>query len=110
MKTVEYEQSVENRASKHYYYDTVSGDLVHGVMGAANEAGELLQLVKKQLFYGKPFTREQILDEAGDVLWFLTLTIRTVGSTLEEVMEINNAKLEARHGASFNKEAVTSKM
>ncbi len=72
-------------------------ELLHAVMGLADEAGELIGPMKKQIFYGKPIDRQNFLEEAGDMAWFLNLLIHSLGSTWDEVLNMNIAKLEKRY-------------
>ena len=41
-------------------------------------------------------TRSQVLDELGDVLWYVTIMASHEGSNLSEIMKINYNKLEQR--------------
>ena len=41
-------------------------------------------------------TRSQVLDELGDVLWYVTIMANAEGSSLSEIMKINYNKLEQR--------------
>jgi len=41
-------------------------------------------------------TRSQVLDELGDVLWYVTVMANYEGSNLSEIMKINYEKLEDR--------------
>ena len=58
-------------------------------MGVGTEGGELLDIVKKNQFYGKPVDWVNVREEIGDVLWYLALLGRASGSTLEECGTIN---------------------
>ena len=40
--------------------------------------------------------RKDLLDELGDVLWYITIMANQQGSTLEELMKMNYYKLEGR--------------
>jgi len=71
-------------------------DLLHSLLGLATESGELLTTLKKHLFYGVPLDRENLLEELGDARWFFELILRTLGFTMEEVMDANIAKLKRR--------------
>lgn len=103
---VNYESFVKRMASKVYAHDRFTPNAIHGVMGVSTEAAELMDLVRKGIFYGKDVRPDQILDEAGDVLWFLALTLQQYGYTIEDAKNFNVTKLEARHGKEFNQEAV----
>ena len=41
-------------------------------------------------------TRKDILNELGDVLWYITTMANQQGSSLEEIMRMNYYKLEER--------------
>lgn len=75
--------------------------LLHTTMGIATEAGEVLDILKKDIFYNREFDREHFLKELGDVLWYLTMAADIVGSNLETVMDMNVAKLAARYPEKF---------
>lgn len=68
--------------------------------GINSEAGEALDLLKKVKFQGKPWneeTRDKLIKEAGDVLFYLVHLCVALGITLEEAMALNQAKLEGRY-------------
>ena len=74
--------------------------LQNGLMGLCGESGEALDILKKHLFQGHPFTDETITHikkELGDVAWYLAISAAALGYSLEEVMRDNIAKLEARY-------------
>lgn len=68
------------------------GRLPHAVLGAASEVGELAALIR---LTKKP-SREDVLEEVGDVLYYITLGLSAVGYTLEEAFATNLAKLRRR--------------
>lgn len=76
--------------------------LLNGVMGAAGESGELVDLLKKELFHGHPFDREHYIKECGDVLYYLALIAESLDTTLEEVAITNNKKLQERYPEGFS--------
>ena len=43
--------------------------LLHAAIGAATEAGELLDAIKKALFYGKEVDEVNFKEEIGDACW-----------------------------------------
>lgn len=79
-------------------------DLLHGAMGVATEAGELLDVVKKNWAYHKPIDHVNIREEIGDVLWYLALLARATGSDLDQIAATNVAKLRARYPEKFTNE------
>jgi len=76
--------------------------LLHGMIGVCTEAGELQDMVKKALIYNKPFDRVNVLEECGDVLWYLALCLDACGFTMQEAMERNIAKLRTRYPDKFS--------
>lgn len=71
--------------------------LVWNALGAAGEAGELADLVKKSVFHRKPLDRERFQKEIGDVLWYCAALCTGAGLSLADVMELNVNKLRARY-------------
>jgi NTP pyrophosphatase (non-canonical NTP hydrolase) len=69
--------------------------------GLAEEAGEVLGLVRKRVYQQREATRDQLVEELGDVLWCLAVTAESLGVTLEEVGATNVAKLRRRHPDGF---------
>jgi NTP pyrophosphatase (non-canonical NTP hydrolase) len=70
-------------------------------MGASTEAGELLDSLKKAIFYGKELDVVNFKEELGDILWYIAIAYHELGGSFEEGMEVNIAKLRARYGDKF---------
>lgn len=74
--------------------------LLYTVLGLAGEAGELANKVKKIMrdnnFTIDKDTREGLLEELGDILWYADRTAVELNSTLSEVAVRNNEKLMSR--------------
>lgn len=83
--------------------------VMHGMIGMATEVGELQDMVKKHLIYGKPFDAVNVLEECGDVLWYIALTLDAVGLTMEEAMDKNIVKLQKRFPDKFTMEAANNR-
>lgn len=82
-----------------------SGELICGVMGLNGEAGEVVDLLKKFVFHGHNFVKEDLVKELGDVLWYVALICDSLGITMEEVMEKNINKLKERYPEGFTEKA-----
>jgi NTP pyrophosphatase (non-canonical NTP hydrolase) len=76
--------------------------LLHAAIGAATEAGELLDAIKKALFYGKTVDEVNFKEEIGDSLWYFAIAIHELDASFEELMGTNIAKLRARYGDKFS--------
>lgn len=79
-------------------------DLLHGVLGIASEAGELHEALVKSLIEKKEIDKVNIMEECGDVLWYVALLLRAVDSNFEEAMQKNITKLEFRKGKFVNRD------
>lgn len=81
--------------------DVVSGNIFHGIVGVATEGSELVELIVEAAATGAPISREKLMDETGDVLWYIALILRAIGSDFDEVMERNINKLMIRFPEKF---------
>jgi len=81
--------------------------LLQGVMGMSGESGEALDIVKKIMFQGHELneaTKEHLIRELGDVLWYVATTAEALNVPLETVMQVNIDKLRARYPMAFDAE------
>lgn len=78
-------------------FGSLNMDLMHAAAGLAGESGEVIDCIKKVIYYGKDVDRADLIAEAGDIAWYLNLLISKLGSTWGEVFDVNIAKLEARY-------------
>jgi NTP pyrophosphatase (non-canonical NTP hydrolase) len=76
----------------------VKAGIEYTLFGLLGEAGELANKYKKILRNEvNPYSRrEELMDELGDVLWYLSAFAKELGYTLEEVADFNLAKLAKR--------------
>ena len=79
-------------------------DLLHAAIGIATESGELLDTIKKYMFYGKPLDITNIKEEVGDLLWYIALLCHSQGWSFEEIMFLNIEKLKARYPDKFEED------
>lgn len=78
----------------------VDGLLAYPAMGLVGEAGEVINKVKKiwrdDGGVVTPERRQEIVQELGDVLWYVAEIASSLNVTLEEVAEYNLKKLQSR--------------
>jgi len=82
---------------------------LHGAMGLCSEAGELIDPLKKHVFYGKPLDFTNIAEEIGDILWYAAIVADACGTTLGKIAAANVAKLKQRYGEKFSEEAALAR-
>jgi len=75
--------------------------LAHASMGICTESGELADTLKKHIYSGKELDRINIIEELGDLLWYITVAADAVGTDLETIMDLNIGKLRKRYQAAF---------
>lgn len=80
------------------------GHLFNGVLGLAGEAGECADLVKKHCYQDARPIDDDLIDELGDVLWYVAETAAALGVSLEEVAVRNVEKLKKRYPEGFEAE------
>ena len=78
--------------------------LLNGLLGLAGEAGECCDLVKKHLFQDHREFEEKLVEELGDVLWYVAETASALGLSLNHIATYNLKKLEARYPEGFDPE------
>ena len=78
-----------------------------GVSGEAGEAGELLDAVKKSVLYKKPLDRENVVEELGDLRFYMAGLMNALDITEDELVEATNKKLGKRYasGSYSNEQA-----
>lgn len=71
--------------------------LIHMVMGISGEAGELLDAIKKHTIYKKPLDRDNVIEEFGDLEFYMQGLRSSLGISREEVIKSNMKKLAVRY-------------
>ena len=77
--------------------------------GMVTEAGEIADHLKKVIFYGKPLDRTNLIEELGDMFWYMALMCDALSVDFEDVWRINIAKLKARYGEKFSEERAVNR-
>ena len=80
--------------------------LLHMAVGVSGEAGELIDAVKKAVIYQKPLDRVNVIEELGDLEFYMEGLRQGLDITREETLEANIAKLGKRYkGHSYSDES-----
>jgi NTP pyrophosphatase (non-canonical NTP hydrolase) len=79
----------------------------HMATGVSGEAGEVLELIKKWVVYGKPMARADLIKELGDIEFYLTGLRYVLDIGRQEVLDANFEKLAARYPTGYtDKQAI----
>lgn len=97
--TISYAQFVSLLAKK---LPSKTEDMLHAVVGVSGESGELLDAVKKTWIYNKSLDRENVVEEIGDILFYLQHLQNILIITDEEIFEHNVSKLSVRYADGYS--------
>lgn len=70
---------------------------LHMAVGVSGESGELLDAIKKNVIYRKPLDRENVIEELGDLEFYMEGLRQSLGITREETLKANIEKLSKRY-------------
>ena len=80
--------------------------LMTGAIGLNAEGGEVMEIVKKVVFQGKPWNEETIHHlkrELGDVMWYVIQCLIALETDIDDIIEMNIDKLKKRYpGGEFD--------
>lgn len=71
-------------------------------LGLAGEAGEVADIIKKDLAGAKELDRNHLIEELGDILWYLAEACQCFNLSLEKIARQNIEKLKRRHPNGFS--------
>jgi NTP pyrophosphatase (non-canonical NTP hydrolase) len=79
--------------------------VLNTILGLAGECGELVELVKKELYHKVPMARDAVIKELGDQHYYWTEAVSALGSMLkfnvQDVIAANSKKLRDRYPNGF---------
>jgi len=68
-------------------------NLWHAATGVAGEAGELIDAVKRHIIHERPIDRQNVVEELGDLEFYMQQMREELGITRWECLEFNHRKL-----------------
>lgn len=77
---------------------------VHCCMGISGEAGEVIDLIKKSVYYGKPLDKTKVSEEIGDLMFYIVNLATSYNLSMSDILKNNVKKLELRFPNGFSKE------
>lgn len=76
--------------------------IIHGIIGLATEAGELLELLAGCLWEQRPFDPVNLKEEIGDGKWYMAILAKVAGFEWGDDERVNIAKLRSRFPNAFS--------
>lgn len=73
-------------------------------LGLSGEAGEVTDLIKKWRFQGHKLRTDKIIEELGDVAWYIAVMAAALNVELDTVLQHNVDKLKKRYPEGFSQE------
>ena len=70
-------------------------------MGLAGETGETIDIFKKHIYQGKELDINDVIEEIGDILWYVANLCNVNKITMRECIESNIEKLRKRYPNGF---------
>ncbi|MCC1487994.1 nucleoside triphosphate pyrophosphohydrolase family protein [Bacillus tropicus] len=92
------------------------GRVSNAALGLTGEAGEVADIVKKAIYHGHGFqpshgpgeedgNTHKLALELGDIMYYVSIMAHEMGYTLQDIAEMNIAKLAKRYPDGFSREA-----
>lgn len=111
---IEHEIMVKNLAKDgNIILDEMSGNqmhILHMAVGISGEAGELIDAIKKNVIYQKKLDRENVIEELGDLEFYMQGLRDALHITREECLVHNLNKLGKRYeGHKYSDEAAQAR-
>ena len=87
---------------------------MHSAIGIADECGEITEILKRALYYGDPIDDEHLIEEYGDLMFYIMLDCMRIGESIgggivifESALHRNIVKLKKRYKEGFTEAEAT---
>lgn len=85
-------------------------NILHAAVGISGEAGELLDAVKKHWAYCKPLDKENVIEELGDLEFYMQALRNEIGVPRSYIIDQNRKKLSKRYATlSYSNEQAAAR-
>ena len=78
--------------------------ILNGAIGLCGESGEVVDIIKKHFFQGHELDVDHLIEELGDVLYYITLLMILLDYNMADTEFNNMCKLKARYPQGFDVE------
>ena len=97
----EYQQLAMTTLNKEIPQDQL---IINACLGLSGEVGEVNDLIKKNMFQGHPLNKDDLINELGDIAWYLAEAATALDIDLETILKCNIEKLKKRFPDGFSSE------
>jgi NTP pyrophosphatase (non-canonical NTP hydrolase) len=87
--------------SDHAIVSNIAANIIHGILGFATEAGELLELLKSAI-NGNTFDWVNLKEELGDAAWYAAILANDGDFEFEDYEQLIIKKLRSRYADKFS--------
>lgn len=99
MDSTKYIKSALRTEPKNYRFKAtgeVTPRIEHAILGLVTEAGELMTAIKASKLYNRKLDKINLIEEAGDIMWYLAILSDELNIGFEEIWDKNIRKLKVR--------------
>lgn len=84
--------------------------LTHAAIGIAGEAGEILDAVKKVWVYNQAINFENLIEELGDLEYYMQALRTKIGVTRAQCINANMVKLKKRYPNGYTDQHAAARL
>lgn len=104
----EYEDALKELPLDHSPRSEQYIRIIHSIIGVISESAELAGAILKAQMVGN-FDKTNLEEEAGDVLWYLSILCDALRTNMQAVAEKNVAKLKKRFSQKFTEHSANNR-
>lgn len=112
MTADEYMKEASRTEDGNYSFKGVAGctpRIEHAALGLVTEAAEIMSVVKRAKIYGKEIDTVNLIEEAGDIMWYLALLADELGVDFSTIWDKNIRKLRERYPEKWTRDAALNR-
>jgi NTP pyrophosphatase (non-canonical NTP hydrolase) len=110
MDLQEYQKKVLKNFKPRRDLTSKESAILDWTLGIAGEAGEIIDEIQHIIFHKQNRDIMELAKEIGDCFWYLTALCAELGISIEDILELNVAKLNYRHGGHFTYDTSVNKL
>lgn len=101
MTDQQYQEQIKRTLPEGMTKDQIIANMA---MGIAGEGGEIVDSIKKYMYQGHDLNTEDIVNECGDLMWYIGNLLNVLGEDMTDCKIRNIEKLRLRYPNGFEAE------